>query len=56
MKVGDLVKRKGLMATESSQNTGIVILTEGLTLLIHWGANYGTFWTPSPCLEVISES
>ena len=56
MKIGDLVKRIGPMATESSQNTGIVVLTEGFTLLVHWGDNYGTFWTPSHCLEVLSES
>ena len=56
MKIGDLVKRTGPMATESNQNIGIVVLTEGLTLLVRWGGNYGTFWTPSHCLEVLSES
>jgi hypothetical protein len=56
MKIGDLVKRIGPMAIESNQNIGIVVLTEGLTLLVHWGDNYGTFWTPSHCLEVLNAS
>ena len=56
MKVGDLVKRTGPMAIESNQNIGIVVLTEGLTLLVRWGGNYGTFWTPSHCLEVLNAS
>ena len=61
MKVGDLVKRTGTMAAESSQNIGIVVMTddesnESKHHLIKWGGDYGTFWTPHWALEVISES
>jgi hypothetical protein len=56
MKIGDLVRRTGLMANDSKQNIGLVVRSEGVTMLIRWGENYGTFWTPLHCLELLSES
>jgi len=68
MKVGDLVKRTGPMAAESSQNIGIVVMTDDESYdgdcsaneskhhLIKWGGDHGTFWTPHWALEVVNES
>ena len=53
MKIGDLVKRTGV---NSSGKHGIIIKAEASWdhFLVCW-VDYGTFWTPAHCFEVISE-
>ena len=54
MKVGDLVRRTGL---ESNGPLGIVVSIEASYdhFFVCWG-DYGTFWAPAHCLELVSES
>ena len=54
MKVGDLVKRTGVY---SSNQLGIIVNVEASHdhFFVCWG-DYGTFWTPAHCLELINES
>ena len=54
MKIGDLVKRTGV---NSSGKLGIIVDKKEKWdhFFVCWG-EYGTFWTPAHCLEVIDES
>ena len=54
MKIGDLVKRTGV---NSSGKLGIIVKTEASWdhFFVCWG-DYGTFWTPAHCLELVNES
>ena len=54
MKIGDLVRRTGV---NSSGKLGIIVKAEASWdhLFVCWG-DYGTFWTPAHCLELVNES
>ena len=56
MKIGDLVRRY------SCSRLGIVVDTSRNTagyvghIKVRWDADYGTFWTATKAVEVVSES
>ena len=56
MKVGDLVRRY------SGTRLGIIVDTAGNSegqqrhIKVRWDADYGTFWTATKAVEVVSES
>ena len=55
MKIGDLVRR------HSGSRLGVVVETmaasAGLSYLkVRWDGEYGTFWTSSKAVEVVSEN
>ena len=54
MKIGDLVKRTGV---NSSGKLGIIVKAEASWdhFFVCWG-DYGTFWPPAHCLELVNES
>ena len=54
MKIGDLVRRTGV---NSSGKLGIIVKAEASWdhFFVCWG-DYGTFWTPAHCLELVNES
>jgi hypothetical protein len=60
MKVGDLVKKTGIYNTADTADTGKLGIIVGVEAsydhyFVCWG-DYGTFWTPAHCLEIVNES
>jgi hypothetical protein len=71
MKVGDLVKKNSRTLPMSgfipSDHTGLGIVIDAVwnrdrtgetqdTILVHWGAEYGMFWTLPMEVDVVSEA